>query len=339
MMIKIFHSTFALVAAAALFGSPMTVTASDDYQQVFDGELEALSAPCTVDNTTAQVHMDYKCGESPTKDTLIYYPTGGAVTGNYPVVFLHRGSSGYKDKYDGGLRENGYLKWAKKIAGQCVIVVLPQTLKGYQDETLCKRDYDLKIAHDWATSGSNLSNKIGGRSVNLDRIALMGHSAGGHHIPKALSYYNIPNVKAIIFSHSGKDLPANQTESWQGYWPGDHGIPTMMLTSSKDTKMTYKNNDVWNWYNSNKAKGITKSNAYHTVFVSSSGGHMEPIETGYFSAWMGRFLACHLYTSGSERKATTCKRFYGTSGDICNDTHLQRGSLSTACDRHGSTLA
>ena len=304
------------------------VTKADDYQQVL--------VPCTVDNTTATVHMDYTCGEIPTKDTLIYYPTGGAVTGNYPVVFMHRGSSGYKDESDGGLRENGYLKWAKKIAGQCVIVVLPQTLKGYQDETLCKRDYDLKIAYDWATSGSNLSNKIGGRPVNLDRIALMGHSAGAHHIPKAISYYNIPNVEAIIFSHGGKDLPANQAESWPGWWPGDYSIPTMMLTASNDTKVNPS--DVWNWYESNKARGITKSNAYHTVFVSSSGDHLEPIETGYFSTWMGRFLACHLYPRGSERKATTCKRFYGNSADICDDIHLQRGNLSTACDRHGSTL-
>ena len=49
---------------------------------------------------------------------------------------------------------------------------------------------------------------------------------------------------------------------------------------------------------------------------------MEPVKTGYFSTWMGRFLACHLFASG-ERKTATCKHFYGDSADICPEHTLQ----------------
>lgn len=329
---------------AAQLGQLNFIETYNDYEP-----LEATSLPCTVASRTATIGTNYKCGSKATDEALLYYPTGGDVNGNYPVVFFHPGSSGFR-----GDNEAGYVEWARKIAGQCVVVVIPKTYttfptsgSGFQDEDLCKKDYDLKLAYDWARE--SLKSEIGGRSVNFDRIGVMGHSAGGHHIPKALSNNYIPNdkVKAIVFSHSGKDLPT------AGYWPGDHGIPTMMVTSAKDC--TVRNKDVLEWYKSNKAKGIAKSNAYHTVFASTGGSHMEPVKTGYFSTWMGRFLACHLFPSGDDgRKEKTCKHFYGTSADICSADHLsvtpstrtcKNGpdleliSESDMCDHHGSTLA
>ena len=162
-------------------------------------------------------------------------------------------------------------------------------------------------------------------------------------------------MKAIVFSHSGKDLPT------EDYWPGDHGIPTMMVTSAKDC--TVRNKDVLAWYKWNKAKGIEKSNAYHTVFASTGGSHMEPVKTGYFSTWMGRFMACHLFTTADkfskERKEQACRYFYGTpdgktKATICSAKHLnvtpstrecpngkpklELISESDMCDHHGSPL-
>ena len=339
----------------------------EDNDILFDYEPLEATLPCNTAYKTVSIGTNYKCGYKATDQTLLYYPTDGAVSRDYPVVFFHPGSSGYQDWESGPDGKTGYLEWARKIAGQCVVVVMPQTYttsgSGFQDEDLCKRDYDLKIAYDWASSASVYSYKLEleiGKIVNWDRIALMGHSAGGHHIPKALSYWtfrhpftDVSNVKAIVFSHSGKDLPlpANPTDSWSGYWPGDHGIPTMMVTSAKDC--TVYNKDVLAWYETNKAKGVAQSNAYHTVFASTGGSHMEPVKTGYFSTWMGRFLACHLFASGDERKAATCKHFYGDSADICSAKHLsvtpstpcryEDGSIvpgiSKPCDQHGSALA
>lgn len=145
----------------------------DDNDIPYDNEpLEAV-LPCTVASRTVNIGTNYKCGYKATDATLIYQPTE-AIGGGYPVVLFHPGSSGFR-----GENEAGYVEWARKMAGQCLTVIIPKTcttfptdpnISGFQDEDLCKEDYDLKLAYDWVSKG-----------VNLDRIALMGHSAGGHH--------------------------------------------------------------------------------------------------------------------------------------------------------------
>ena len=337
--------------------------------------LEAVLPCASVANKNVTISTKYKCGYKETGETLLYYPTGDtgdAVKDNYPVVFFHPGSSGFS----GSKYSPGYVEWARKIAGQCVVVVVPKTYttkptsgSGFQDKDLCQKDYDLKLAYEWAKP--NLKYHVGA-SINFNRIGLMGHSAGGHHIPKALSmnYFPLDKVYAIIFSHSGKDMPANTTDKspswpdgWPGYWPGEHRIPTMMITSAKDC--TVRSKKVLEWYKTNKAKGIaTNGDVYHTVFASTGGSHMEPVKTGYFSTWMGRFMACHLtdISKEMERKKNACKYFYGTKdgktkATVCSADHLSvtpstidcktdkdpdaddLDLITTLCDHHGTALA
>ena len=63
---------------------------------------------------------------------------------------------------------------------------------------------------------------------------------------------------------------------------------------------------------------------YHTIFASTTGEHMAPVEAdkpaSNFGAWTGRFLACHL---GGSPTAKVCDRLYGDGADnICNDPNL-----------------
>ena len=141
-----------------------------NFIETYNEPLEA-TLPCTVASRNVTIGTNYKCGYKETDETLIYQPTDGI---GHPVVFFHPGSSGFR-----GENEAGYVEWARKMAGQCLTVIIPKTcttfptdpnISGFQDEDLCKEDYDLKLAYDWVSKG-----------VNLDRIALMGHSAGGHH--------------------------------------------------------------------------------------------------------------------------------------------------------------
>ena len=45
------------------------------------------------------------------------------------------------------------------------------------------------------------------------------------------STWTIPNVKAMVISHGDKDLLPDNTVNW---WPAEHNIPTMFITSSGD---------------------------------------------------------------------------------------------------------
>ena len=81
---------------------------------------------------------------------------------------------------------------------------------------------------------------------------------------------------------------------------------------------------------------------YHTIFASTTGEHMAPVEAdkpaSNFGAWTGRFLACHL---GGSPTAKVCDRLYGDGADnICNDPNLspiaydkKENALLPTCER------
>jgi len=301
--------------------------------------------PCTVASTEVYVDQFYTCGSNFTNTrTKIYYPTGQS--GNdkkkrFPVVFFARGSGGY---VSGSKYENGYNDWLENIAEQCLIVIAPMTGRAKSNEPesfqnyKCFEDYDLMIAYEWTKHNRAFleSNIFDGtkHAVDIERVGIIGHSGGGHHIPSLQANYHIPNVQGVVFSHGGSDLPLNY------WWPADHNVASMFLTASQDTNVVL-NADVWKWYQANKERG---NSHYHTVFASTSGGHMEPVAKygKVFDAWTGRFLACHLYTFGT-RKEETCSRFYGKSADVCYDQNLEASSSGGAsfvkkCDVSGSAL-
>ena len=79
---------------------------------------------------------------------------------------------------------------------------------------------------------------------------------------------------------------------------------------------------------------------YHTIFASTTGEHMAPVEAdkpaSNFGAWTGRFLACHL---GGSPTAKVCDRLYGDGADnICNDPNLSPIALPFAYDKNGNAL-
>ena len=165
--------------------------------------------------------------------------------------------------------------------------------------------------------------------MDLSSVGLMGHSSGAHHLPSLQKHWTIPNVKAMVFSHGDKDLlPDDNTVNW---WPAEHNIPTMFITSSGDDVVAGA--DVFKAYQENLGKS---SIGYHTIFASTTGEHMAPVEAdkpaSNFGAWTGRFLACHL---GGSPTAKVCDRLYGDGADnICNDPNLS----PIAYDKNGNAL-
>ena len=142
------------------------------------------------------------------------------------------------------------------------------------------------------------------------------------------STWTIPNVKAMVISHGDKDLLPDNTVNW---WPAEHNIPTMFITSSGDDVVPGE--CVEKAYQENLGKS---SIGYHTIFASTTGEHMAPVEAdkpaSNFGAWTGRFLACHL---GGSPTAKVCDRLYGDGADnICNDPNLS----PIAYDKNGNTL-
>ena len=142
------------------------------------------------------------------------------------------------------------------------------------------------------------------------------------------STWTIPNVKAMVISHDDKDLLPDNTVNW---WPAEHNIPTMFITSSGDDVVPGE--CVEKAYQENLGKS---SIGYHTIFASTTGEHMAPVEAdkpaSNFGAWTGRFLACHL---GGSPTAKVCDRLYGDGADnICNDPNLS----PIAYDKNGNAL-
>ena len=91
--------------------------------------------------------------------------------------------------------------------------------------------------------------------------------------------------------------------------------------------------DVYLAYQENFGKS---SIGYHTIFASTTGEHMAPVEAdkpaSNFGAWTGRFLACHL---GGSPTAKVCDRLYGDGADNLSPIAYDKNgnALLPSCER------
>ena len=94
-----------------------------------------------------------------------------------------------------------------------------------------------------------------------------------------------------------------------------------MLDVHADTKVLH--GAVYESYIKNIEKG---KSGYNTVFVSTKGGHMAPLDDAQaFDVWTGRFLHCHLTAGLSDAPGAedTCGGFYGSNVGVCKDKDLR----------------
>ena len=258
--------------------------------------------------------ISYACGDGTARTKIIYPLDDASGQKQYPIVLFHRGSNGYPGR--------GYDKWRQSVAKQSLIVLIPNTVKGYADdgdeEMACKHDEDLLRVLQWAFAHPDHL----GASPDFSRIGCMGHSAGAHHLSRFITRakeHKI-NVKAAVFSHGGDDVETDKTRLCQ--------TACMFLTSKGDTRERTHWQRSLDWYKYVKPR--------FKVYVNAkSGGHGEPHEDYAFAAWTGRFLACHLYPEGSQRAAETCPRIYDESdrralakdGDLATNGFKKYGDI------------
>ncbi|KAL7549702.1 hypothetical protein ACHAWF_012960 [Thalassiosira exigua] len=242
---------------------------------------------------------------------MVYYPDPTkprAVQGDFPVVLFHRGSSGWQASPD------GYDKWLKSMAQQCLIVIAPMT--GPETSDLCKRDRDLATAYTFAKL--NWSRWKIDATPNINVVGAGGHSAGAHHLPRFQMDFGF-KLSAAMYSHGGgrRDLgeclakPNSKCE----------GVPAFFLTTlldGIDELNPVSPEGTLDWYE--KLAPTTD----HAIFAKlGDGKHMEPLETGRLNDYTARFFACHLYKDGhsgehSDRKREACSWLYGTHPHICS---------------------
>ena len=134
-------------------------------------------------------------------------------------------------------------------------------------------------------------------------------------------------LKAIVFSHGNRDLNASHSSTdTPVWWPAKHEVPTMFMTAYADSKVLH--GEVYESYIKNiEAYPKTDKSGYNTVFVSTKGGHMAPLDDAQaFDVWTGRFLHCHLTAGLSDAPGPpddTCKGFYGSNVGVCKDEDLR----------------
>jgi len=232
------------------------------------------------------------------------------------------------------------------MAEQCLIVIAPMTRGDNSRKASCQTNEDLITAYHDAQDNWKAAWNIQAVTPNWDRIGAAGHSAGAHHLPTfQMLFYKkyTKRINAVMFSHGGShddktdkkhykpDL--NNCLTWNNATAGDGksicaGVPAFFLTAPKDNKVYPE----WtkNWYT--KLTKVVK----HVVYVEANSayyGHDEPTHLrksggyGILNAYTGRFLACHLYESGTT-KSEACDYIYGNSSSkaICSYKSTVKGT-------------
>jgi len=292
--------------------------------QVLEGKPYRCES-CQVKCEVKQVDKEYACG--PGRKTLVCYPTKG-VTGQVPVVFYNRDSTGWVNYLN-----PGNIKWLTKMAAQCLITIAPETSNIHTKAPDCLHDHDSALAFEFLSMRKGWEKWGITSDVTPDwsRIAAAGLSSGAHHIPGLQIYMGETHhikMKAVLYGHGGsldkKEAPKKKYKSdlhrclKNSTWCDD--VPAMFLTSTDDE--TVDPSYTLNWYK----KLIDPPRVQHAVYAEvPTGGHLEPVENkgtlGVFNDYTTRFLACHLYDKVSTRSQVACAWIYGggtkEKPDIC----------------------
>jgi dienelactone hydrolase len=280
--------------------------------------------PCTVTSQMVDVNGDL--------ETHIHYPSGdqcgGGITAPYPAIAFAHGfsmfglSNGAADNAGNG---EHLASWGYVVA----IPVLPDDVEGRIADM---RDVLFYLEAESNTAGSFLYQK-----VDVDRLAVAGHSFGGATV-LALAARDA-RVKAVValdpVYHQGGPFPGDEPEIWDPNVEGPNiTVPTCVLgapASNCNSEADYA--EIYPFIGATHKAMFLVANASHCDFMDPGhfacdwvcDGTTDPARTElvhkYMTAWFNYYL--HLNTDCYDH-------LYGTEADTDVAAGLIERQVDTA---------